>query len=200
MIAHANTPDSPTQMPPMNRRSLRRAIPLMVLPVVLYGLIRPHVSSDALALGIAGGVPLLYSLGVAIVCRTIDYVALVSAVGFSVACVVSFLVGGGSLPLKLHEAMITFAVGLVLLVAVLVRRPFPVGQLLRVPCATKHTNSALGAMIGGFLVLHALLHVTLAVSLSTSSYLIAARLVDWGTLAIGIIGLWAYVRRLRGVE
>lgn len=197
MIAHANTPDAPMQMPAMNKRSLRRAVPLVVVPVVLYGLIRPHVSSDALALGVSGAVPLLYSLGFVIVRRKIDYIALISTIGFSVACVVSFLVGGSSLPLKLYEALITLTIGLVLLVAVVIRRPFPIGQLLRLPSATKQTNSSLGAMIGGFLVLHSLLHVTLAVSLSTSSYLIASRLVNWGTLAIGIVGLSTYIRHLR---
>ena len=52
-------------------------------------------------------------------------------------------------------------------------------------------------MIGGFLVLHALLHLALAVSLSTSSYVVASQVVEWGTLAIGALGLSAYLRHLR---
>jgi len=35
------------------------------------------------------------------------------------------------------------------------------------------------------------------VSLSTGSYVVGSRVVDWGTLAIGALGLSAYLRRLR---
>ena len=50
-------------------------------------------------------------------------------------------------------------------------------------------------MIGGFLVLHALLHVALAVTLSTTSYLVMSRIVNWGTIAVGVLCLSAYLRR-----
>jgi hypothetical protein len=52
-------------------------------------------------------------------------------------------------------------------------------------------------MIGGFLVLHALLHLALAVSLSTSPYLVARRVIDWGTIALGVVALSTYLRRSR---
>jgi hypothetical protein len=52
-------------------------------------------------------------------------------------------------------------------------------------------------MIGGFLVLHALLHFALAVSLSTSSYLVAGRIIDWSTVVLGILALAAYLRHTR---
>lgn len=63
--------------------------------------------------------------------------------------------------------------------------------------ALPRNRAALGAMIGGFLVLHALLHLALAVSLSTSSYLVVSRVVDWGTIAVGALALSACVRHLR---
>jgi hypothetical protein len=68
---------------------------------------------------------------------------------------------------------------------------------LRVPSPTKALESSLGVMIGGFLVLHALGHLALAVSLSTGSYLIASRAVNWGTLALGIAGVSLYAHHLR---
>jgi hypothetical protein len=82
-------------------------------------------------------------------------------------------------------------------VAVVIRRPFPLGRLLRIPNADSRVNSALGAMIGAFLVLHAVLHFVLAVSLSTSSYLVLSRVVNWGTLVVGALLLSLYVPRLR---
>ena len=182
---------------PRNRATLRRIALVMLAPVVAYGLVRPLVGSDALALGIAGAIPVVYSIVLAAVGRRIDPLAILTAIGFSLVCVASVLAGGSSLLLKLHEAAITFGIGLVMHVAVVIGQPLPAGRVLRLPSATKAIDSALGAMIGGFLVLHALLHLALAVSLSTSSYVVASRVVDWGTLAIGALGLSAYLRRLR---
>jgi hypothetical protein len=42
-------------------------------------------------------------------------------------------------------------------------------------------------------VRHALLHLALAVSLSTSSYLVAGRVIDWGMIALGALGLAAFL-------
>ena len=180
-----------------NRAALRRTALIMLAPVLAYAIVRPLVGSDALALGIAGAIPVVYSIGLAAVRWRIDPLALLTAIGFSLACLASVLAGGSSLPLKLHEAAITFGIALVTLVAVVIGRPLPAGRFLRVPSATRAIDSALGAMIGGFLVLHALVHLALAVSLSTGSYVVASRVVDWGTLAIGALGLSAWLRHLR---
>ena len=199
MTSHA---DSAELMPglPRNRAVLRRTALIMLAPVAAYGLVRPVVGSDALALGVAGAIPVVYSVLLAAVSRRVDPVAVLTAIGFSLACVASVIAGGSSLPLKLHEAAITFGVGLVMVVAVVLGRPLPAGRVLRVRSTTKAIDSALGAMIGGFLVLHALLHLVVAVSLSTSSYLVASRVVNWGTIAVGALALSAYVRRLRASD
>jgi hypothetical protein len=196
MTSHA---DSIELMPgfPRNRAALRRTALIMIVPVIAYALVRPLIDSGAFALGIAGAIPVVYSIVLAAVRRRIDPLALVTAIGFSLACVASVVAGGSSLPLKLNEAAITFGIGLVMLVSIVIGRPLPAGRILRIPSATKAIDSALGAMIGGFLVLHALLHFILAVSLSTSSYLVVSRVADWGTIAIGLLALSACVRRLR---
>ena len=200
MSSDANTPEltpSIQGLPANRRRQMRHAALLMLLPVLVYAAVRPLVSSDALGLAIAGGVPTLYSLALALVRRQVDPVALVSALGFAVACAVTLLSGGSSLPMKLQEAPITFGLGSVMLVAVLIRRPFAVGRLLRIPSASKRIDSSLGAVIGVFLMLHALVHVVLAVSLSTSGYLVTSRILDTGTLVAGLVALNVYVRRIR---
>jgi hypothetical protein len=173
--------------------SALRRVAVFAVPAALYFAMRPFTDSDAVALAIAGALPLAYQMIVVLVGRRVDAWATVSGVGFVLACVVSALAGGSSLPLKLHEAGITFALGLVLLVAALIRRPIPLGRLLKAPT----NDSALGALIGAFLVLHALLHLALAITLSTSTYVVAGRLINWGTLAIGAVLLWTYLRRLR---
>jgi hypothetical protein len=112
---------------------------------------------------------------------------MLAAVSFSIAGVVSLLTGGSSLPLKLQEAPITFVIGLVLLIAPMIGRPIPLARLMRVPSPNKNIDSSVGVLIGGFLVLHALLHLTLAVSLSTSSFVVLSKVIDWGTVALAIL-------------
>lgn len=170
-----------------------RRVAVFAIPAVLYFAVRPFTDSDAVALAIAGALPLAYQMIVVLVGRRVDGWAAVSGIGFVLACVVSALAGGSSLPLKLHEAGITFVLGLVLLAAALIQRPIPLGRLLKAPT----NDSALGALIGAFLVLHALLHLALAIVLPTSAYVVAGRLINWGTLAVGAILLWTYLRRLR---
>jgi intracellular septation protein A len=182
---------------PGNRNSLRRAAVVLVAPLVVYLLLRPYVASDAIALVLAGAIPSGYCLGLAVVKHRVDPLALISALGFVAACLVTVLANGNPLPLKLHEAVITFAVGIVLLAGVLIRRPLPVARLLRVVDAPNGLDRNLSLMIGAFLVLHALAHLVLALSLPTSTYLVASRVVNWGSLAIGGVGLSAYLRRFR---
>lgn len=173
--------------------SVLRRVAVFAIPAALYFAVRPFTDSDAVALAIAGAVALAYQMIVVLVRRRIDGWAVVSGIGFVLACVVSAIAGGSSLPLKLHEAGITFVLGLVLLVAALIGRPIPLERLLKAPTR----DAALGALIGAFLVLHALLHLALAIVLPTSTYVVAGRLINWGTLAIGAAVLSIYLRRLR---
>jgi hypothetical protein len=147
----------------VSKDSLRRAVVVLVLPVAAYALVRPLVSSDMVGLA-AAAIPIAYSISHALARRRVDPLAALSALGFSFACLVSFLTGGGALPLKLHEAFITLGLGLVLITAVVIRRPLPIGRLLRTPDADRSLDGVLGAIIGGFLIVHALLHLALPVT------------------------------------
>ena len=121
MTTHAETVEL---MPDISshRAALRRAALTMLPPLIVYAVATQFVRSSALALGIAGGVAVAYSIVLAVAQRRIDPIALLSAIAFSLACVVSVLAGGSSLPLKLQEAAITFSLGLLMLIAVLVDR------------------------------------------------------------------------------
>jgi hypothetical protein len=55
----------------------------------------------------------------------------------------------------------------------------------------------LSVLVGGFLVLHALLHLALAVLLPTSTYVVAGRLINWATIGLGAATLYGYLRRAR---
>ncbi|HLI00798.1 MAG TPA: hypothetical protein VKV06_08430 [Acidimicrobiales bacterium] len=175
------------------RRGLRAAAAPLV-SVIVYLAVRPAVGADGAALAIAGAIPAAYAIAAVVIRRRLEPWALLAAVGFAVACVASLLAGGSTLPLKLHEAAVTFVLGLVLLVAVLAGRPLPVGRLLRMPQTEAVTDATLGVLVGSFLMLHALLHLALALTLPTSAYLTASRTVSVGTLVVGGLCLRAYVR------
>lgn len=184
----------------VGRRRVVRALAAPLVSVIIYFAVRPTAGSDAAALAIAGVIPAAYAIAVVAVRRRVDPWAVLTAASFAVGCVVSLLAGGNSLPLKLHEAAVTFALGILLLVAVLARRPLPVGRLLKVPDAGRAVDATLSVMVGSFLVLHALLHLALALVLSTGGYLTAGRVISWATLGVGALCLYAYLRRLRQAQ
>ncbi len=182
---------------PSPRRRALRASAVLAVPAIAFFAIRPWVASDAVALAVAGALPIGYQIVLVAIRRRIDVWALVSGLGFAVGCLASLLADGSSLPLKLHEAAITFVAGLVLLGAVLVRRPVPLGRLLKIPAADRRLDMRLSVLVGGFLVLHALLHLALAVLLPTSTYVVAGRLINWVTIGFGAAALYGYLRRAR---
>jgi hypothetical protein len=177
--------------------SLGRSLILPLVSVMIYFVARPMLNSDAAALAITGAVPAIYTVVMAMWRRRLDFLAAMLTVGFAAGCVASLLAGGSSLPLKLHEAAVTFVLGVVLLVAGLIRRPVPIRRVLKITPADRSADLLLGGMIGGFLILHALLHLVLALTMSTTGYLVAGRITNIATLAVGVLLLSAYVRRQR---
>ena len=165
--------------------------------VIVYFAVRPAIGSDAAGLAIAGAVLAAYTIAAVLLTRQAELWAAATAAGYALGFLASLLAGGSSLPLKLHEAAVTFLLGVVLLGAALARRPLPVSRMLKVPRADRAVDAALSVMTGGFLVLHALLNLALALTLSTAAYLTAGRVVSWATLAAGALCLYGYLRRLR---
>lgn len=179
------------------RAALGRKLFFPLASLIIYFVARPMLNSDAAALAIAGAVPAVYTIALAFWRRRIDVLAAVFTVAFAAGCVASLLAGGNSLPLKLHDASVTFLLGVVLLVAVVIGRPMPLGRVLKVPQADRPVDLLLGSMIGGFLILHALLHLVLALQMSTAEYLVAGRIINIASLVTGVLTLSAYVQRQR---
>jgi hypothetical protein len=199
-LARVRPLSAPGALPGHGGQGRRRVLRVLAVPavsVIVYFAVRPAVGSDTAGLAIAGAVPAAYMIVAALVRRQVELWAAATAVSYAFGCLASLLAAGSSLPLKLHEAAVTFLLGVVLLGAALVRRPLPVSRVLKVPGAGRDVDAALSVMAGGFLVLHALLHLALALTLSTAAYLITGRAVSWATLAVGALCLYGYLRRLR---
>jgi hypothetical protein len=179
------------------RRQAARLLAVAAVPTIVYFAVRPLVHSDAAGLAIAGAVPAAWTIALVLWRRRVDLWAVLTAAGFALGCIASLLAGGSSLPLKLHEAAVTFLLGVILLGAVVARRPLPVGRVLKVPHADRRLETALNAMIGAFLVLHALLTLTLALTLPTATYLTVGRAVNWAVIGAGALSLYSYLRRAR---
>jgi hypothetical protein len=66
-----------------------------------------------------------------------------------------------------------------------------------VPHADRRLDATLNARIGAFLVMHALLHLALALTLPTATYLVAGRAVNWAATAAGALSLYSCLPRAR---
>lgn len=179
------------------RRQAARLLITVAVPLIAYFAVRPFVGSDAAGLAVAGALPAAWTIALVLTRRRVDLWAVLTSAGYALACIASLLAGGSSLPLKLPEAAITFLLGVILLGTVLARRPLPAGRALKVPSADRRIDATLSAMIGAFLVLHALLTLTLALTLPTATYLTAGRAVNWAVIGAGALSLYSYLRRLR---
>jgi FtsH-binding integral membrane protein len=199
-----------------DRRKARRTIvPSLLLnaalPLVVYALVRSRVGSDLTALAIAMAVPVAVTLGGFAVRRKLDPVGAVAVVAFGIALLVFALSGGNAVVLKLQEAVVTGPLGVICLVSVAIGKPVHllVFKLLarRDPARAARLDGAgrqraatvVTTVLGTTLVLHALVLLFLALSLSTGTYLAVSRPVGLAVLAAGVIVLMWYRRRLERV-
>lgn len=180
-----------------------------LLPLIVYGLLRPVLPSDAAALAVAGAIPAVRTLGLWLWRRRVDWIGAFAVLGFAFALAVTLFLNGNALLLKVHGSMLTGTVGLVLLVSAILGKPLllPVLQAL----GRNGTNgssffdepagmarqkrimsriSVTTAVIGLALFADMVAHVILALTLSTTAYLGASRLVTLAVLGGGLALLW----------
>jgi hypothetical protein len=101
------------------RHRALRELAVPAVSVIVYFAVRPAVGSDTAGLVVAGAVPAVYTIAAVALRRRVHLWATATSVAYALGCAVSLLAGGNSLPLKLHEAAVTFLLGVVLLGAVL---------------------------------------------------------------------------------
>jgi hypothetical protein len=180
----------------------------IVVPFVVYALVRPRVGSDALALAIGASIPVAVTAVGFVVRRRLDPVGVAAILSAAVAFIVLLLTGDNPLALKLQDALITGPLGLVGLVSVLVRRPLleyvrrlTAARGQRAPSALRgaalqHAMSVLTALIGGTLLAHAVLMVVLALTMSTTTFLGVGRAAGWVLIAAGLLAVFVYRKRM----
>jgi hypothetical protein len=171
-------------------------------PVAAYYLIHAQVRSSALALALAGAIPVAWTLVTLAIRRRLDPLGVVSVAGFGLGVLVSWACGGNALALELQDPALTGLIGLACLVSVAIGRPLhPV--LLRLlgkrtaSNARRKTSMISTAIIGLAFTAHAAAVAALALTQNTSTFVAFQHPVGLPPLALGVAALLFYRSRLQ---
>ena len=179
------------------RRVIVTTIVAGIAPVVTYLVVQPHVGSTAVALAIAFALPVAWAGLNALWHRSLDLDGMLTIGAYGLGLVFAVLSGGSALPLKLHSAAETGAVGVACLGSVVLRRPL-VLIALRILRSGKRrgawrrafaepalgpTFSVITALVGVGLLIEAASQVALALLVPTVVFVavsLPARFVIYG--------------------
>jgi len=185
-----------------------------VLPVVGYSILRPHVSSDAIALAIVMVFPLADIANERVRQGRFEPIGLIALTGISVGIVGVIVFHGDATLLKIRDSLITGVFGVVCLASLAAPRPvmfylgraFATGgdtekvdefnKLLELP-GTLRRFRFVTAVWGVGLVGEAIVRTLLAFTLSTERFLIVAQLISWSVLAALFVFTIRFARRSR---
>ncbi|QUQ62380.1 VC0807 family protein [Kutzneria sp. CA-103260] len=185
-------------------RSMLPSIALnAVVPLVVYTLVRPYFANDVTALIIAAVIPLLVTLVGFVVRRKVDFVGVISVVGFVVAVALQLITGGGDgLIVKVQGVLVTGPIGVVFLLSALIGRPL-VGVIfqyaarrnpaLRVP--SRRQSMVITLLLGGMFTLHTVVAVALALALPTPVFLAVSNPIGLGIIGVGLLAIFLVRRR-----
>ncbi len=180
----------------------------MVLPLAAYFVLQSALGNATGALAITDGIPLLWLVAVGILHRRLDRLALVAAAVFGLALVLSIAFGGSALPLELRRSVFPGVVGLACLVSLGLRQPLLLVLAKRAPRpdpppgtvdvlnrpGSREVLTVLTAIAGVAGVADAIAQVVLALTLSTSTFVVAARVASYVIIGGGVLVAAVYVR------
>jgi intracellular septation protein A len=195
---------SPTQVARMMSPSASQlAVPLVVngvAPLVAYGLVRPHVSSDAVALTVVLVFPFADVAFTRLRRRPVEPISVIALLAVALALVATVATHGDPLALKLRSSVITACFGAGCLLSLMLARPalFHMGRAFAMASDTAHgelvdrlwEHETLARQVRRLTVLwglglcaQAAINVVLALVASTGTFLAGSLLVDWLGLA-----------------
>lgn len=182
----------------------------LALTLIAFFALRAALGNSTTALAITDGIPLAGLLVIGIAHRRLERAALIPVVVFTVALLVSIASGGSALPLELRRAAFPGAVGLACLISLVVRRPLLLEAAARMPRpdtdpaageenrlerpGARRMLSGLTAIVGVTGLADAIAQVVLALSLSTSQFVVAAHVASYAIIGGGLLVAVAYVR------
>jgi len=183
--------------------SLRRLAPQVliagVLPIVAYSVLRPHVSSDAIALAAVMVFPLGELAYERIRQGRLEPIGIIALVGIAIGLIGAVALHGNDLLLKIRDSALTGVFGIVCLVTLALKRPamyylgrsFSTGndpvkvaefdEIWELPDVPRRFR-LVTAVWGVALVAEAALRISLALLLSTQVFLVVAHVLGWSVL------------------
>lgn len=185
-----------------------------VLPVVAYALLRPHVSSDTVALATVMVFPLGEIGFERLRHGRLEPIGMIALIGIGLGLIGAVALHGSALLLKVRDSMVTGVFGLVCLLSLAARRPvmfflgrsFAAGtdaakmaefdELWTLPTVPRRFRFAT-TVWGIALVSEAVVRTVLALSVPTQDFLVVSQIVNWSVLG-GL--LWFTVRFIRAGE
>jgi hypothetical protein len=193
------------------RRALAGLVGLIIsfiVPLLSYDVIRPHVDSSAMALALAGAVPVGYTLAILVVRRRLNPVGVAGVISFGIGVLVSWASGGNSLALELQDPVLFGAIGIAFLISVAIGRPLhPVVLRLLgrsdpryagIADRAQHgTSMVITAILGVTLLTHAVAVAVLALTQPVSTFVALQRPVGLPIFALGIGIVLLYRNRLQ---
>jgi hypothetical protein len=179
-----------------------------VVPLLAYYLIHPHVRSSALALALAGGIPVAWTLAILVVRRRLDPIGVVSVVSFGVGVLISWASGGSALALELQDPELTGLIGLVFLGSVAIGKPLHPVILRWLGRSNPHyievanraqgrTSAVTTTVLGLTLLAHAVAVAVLALTQTTSTFVALQHPVGLPIFVAGVGSLYLYHHRLQ---
>jgi drug/metabolite transporter (DMT)-like permease len=179
----------------------------LVVPVLTYVLLRPHVHSDVTALVIGAAIPTAYTACILLCRRRLDAIGAFAIACLAIGLLLVLVTGGNELVFKLREEIWTGPLGLVCLISVAMRRPLLSVVLRRAarrdpqlaerigdPRARRVTTVTTG-VIGAILLVHAMVIVALALTTSTSTFLAVKLPLTLAIVGGGLAALVWWMRR-----
>jgi hypothetical protein len=192
-------PTGGTSMVPSLRSLLPNLVVAGIFPVVGYVFLRPHVSSDAIALAIV----LIFPVAEIVFERArggrFEPIGIIALVGITLGLIGALVFNGNATLLKVRESMITGVFGLICLLSLAAPRPamFYMGRLFAtggdpermaefdalwalptVPRRFRMVTAVWGVGLLG----EAIFRTVLALSIPTETFLIISQIVNWVVL------------------
>jgi hypothetical protein len=204
-LAAADAPPGPPK--PSGRAVLAGQAGVVVnfaVPLLAYHLIRPHVGSSALALALAGAIPVGCTLGVLAIRRRLSALGVVSVAGFAVGVLASWASGGNTLAINLQDPALTGLFGLACLASIAAGHPLhqvilramgrsnPHYTQVAERAAAARTSWVSTAIIGLAFLSRAVAVAVLALTQTTATFLALQQPVGLPFLGLGVAGLFIY--------
>ncbi len=180
----------------------------LLVPVIAFVVLHQALGNATKALAITEAIPSLWVLAYAVSRRRIEPVGVIAFAGFGIALLVTIASGGSALPLELHRALFSGAVGLACLISLAARRPLLsiAKAKLEAPPATRpkpdtpdghHALAVLTAIIGVMFLTNAAAQIILAFTVSTSTFGVVAHVATWAIIGTGLAVCALYLRRMQ---